>query len=80
MWLFDKYAALGRYSEMVGAKMLLLRGKIVWRKYWMEQFLIKCTVRARARRRNWQLQRNRNLQETSPISNMQLVSILAGAH
>jgi hypothetical protein len=45
MWLRDKYAALGRYREMMGAKVLLLRGKIVWRKYWMEQFLIQLIIR-----------------------------------
>jgi hypothetical protein len=45
MWFCDKYAALGRYNEIMGAKMLLLRGKIVWRKYWMEQFLMQLIKR-----------------------------------
>jgi hypothetical protein len=36
--------------------------------------------RARAHQRNWQLQRNRNFRETSPISSMQLISRSARTH
>jgi hypothetical protein len=45
---------------------------------WFPSF--KCSVRARAHQGNWQLQRNLNFREKSPISSRQLVSRLAGEH
>jgi hypothetical protein len=41
---------------------------------------IYSSLSARAHQENWQLQRNRNFREMSPISSRQLVSRLADAH